>query len=206
MKYRDQYGPGGFPRLLDQGAWFGNAHRGHAVTFTGPGHATILTGIYPYRHGIIANDWIDRGTLSQVYCAGDAPTVTSAIRPKSWKALPPRKPAYWHCRRRAAHCEPRPVARGRDLRQGPRRDPARRQAWYRIHVHGRGRPFRQQHVLHEGAPGRARALLRRQAAGPLDREERVAAAAGTGLCAVAARVAVLAGPAPLPRDCQFHYA
>ena len=89
VKYRDQYGPGGFPRLLDQGAWFGNAHHGHAVTFTGPGHATILTGVYPYRHGIIANDWIDRGTLSQVYCAGDAPTVTSAIRPKSWKALPP---------------------------------------------------------------------------------------------------------------------
>lgn len=72
VKYRDQYGPGGFRRLLDQGAWFGDAHHGHAVTLTGPGHATILTGTYPYRHSIIANDWIDRGTLAQVYCAGDA--------------------------------------------------------------------------------------------------------------------------------------
>ncbi|MEQ1935383.1 MAG: alkaline phosphatase family protein, partial [Fimbriimonadaceae bacterium] len=71
VKYRDQYGPGGFKRLLDQGAWFGDAHHGHAVTLTGPGHATILTGTYPYRHGIIANDWIDRSTLAQVYCAGD---------------------------------------------------------------------------------------------------------------------------------------
>lgn len=71
VKYRDLYGPGGFRRLLDDGAWFGNAHHGHAVTLTGPGHATVLTGTYPYRHGIIANEWTDRNTLGQVYCTGD---------------------------------------------------------------------------------------------------------------------------------------
>ncbi len=71
VKYRDLYGPGGFKRLLDEGAWFGNAHHGHAITLTAPGHATVLTGTYPYRHGIIANDWIDRRSFGPVYSVGD---------------------------------------------------------------------------------------------------------------------------------------
>jgi hypothetical protein len=71
VKYRDLYGPGGFQRLLDEGAWFGNAHHGHAVTLTAPGHATVLTGTYPYRHGVIANEWVDRDSFGPVYCTGD---------------------------------------------------------------------------------------------------------------------------------------
>jgi len=71
VKYRDLYAPGGFKRLLEDGAWFGNAHHGHAVTLTGPGHATVLTGSYPYRNGIIANEWIDRNSFGQVYCVED---------------------------------------------------------------------------------------------------------------------------------------
>lgn len=71
-RYRDLYGKGGFQRLMDEGAWYGNAHHGHAVTLTGPGHATVLSGSYPYRNGIIANEWTDRNTLGPVYCTGDA--------------------------------------------------------------------------------------------------------------------------------------
>ena len=71
VKYRDLYGAGGFKRLLEDGAWFANAHHGHAVTLTGPGHASVLTGTYPYRHGIIANKWTDRNSLAEVYCVGD---------------------------------------------------------------------------------------------------------------------------------------
>lgn len=71
VKYRDLYGKGGFQRLLDDGAWFGDAHHRHAVTLTAPGHATVMTGTYPYRHGIIANEWTDRNTLGPVYCTGD---------------------------------------------------------------------------------------------------------------------------------------
>ena len=71
VKYRDLYGPGGFKRLIEDGAWFADAHHGHAVTLTGPGHASVLTGTYPYRHGIIANEWTDRNSLAQVYCTGD---------------------------------------------------------------------------------------------------------------------------------------
>ena len=47
-------------------------HHGHAVTLTAPGHATVLTGTYPYRTGIIANEWVDRHTLQPVYNTGDA--------------------------------------------------------------------------------------------------------------------------------------
>jgi predicted AlkP superfamily pyrophosphatase or phosphodiesterase len=72
VKYKDLYGPGGFKRLLDDGAWYGNAHHGHAATLTAPGHATMLSGAYPYRHGIIANEWIDRTSFEQVYNTGDA--------------------------------------------------------------------------------------------------------------------------------------
>lgn len=70
-KYRDQYGPGGFLRLLNEGAWYADGHHGHAVTLTAPGHATVLTGTYPYRTGIIANEWSDRVTLEPVYNTGD---------------------------------------------------------------------------------------------------------------------------------------
>jgi predicted AlkP superfamily pyrophosphatase or phosphodiesterase len=72
VKYRDLYGSGGFKRLLEDGAWFGNAHHMHAVTLTAPGHATMLTGSYPYRNGIIANEWVDRTSFEQVYNTGDA--------------------------------------------------------------------------------------------------------------------------------------
>src|SRR5712691_5200672 len=71
LKYRDQYGAGGFNLLLQGGAWFGNAHQAHAVTLTAPGHAAALTGAYPYQSGIIANEWIDRKTQAAVYCTGD---------------------------------------------------------------------------------------------------------------------------------------
>ena len=72
VKYRDLYGRGGLRLLLEDGAWYGNAHHGHAVTLTAPGHATMLSGAYPNRTGIIANEWTDRHTLEQVYNTGDA--------------------------------------------------------------------------------------------------------------------------------------
>lgn len=71
-KYRNQYGQGGFRRLLEQGAWFNNAHQAHGVTVTAVGHSAVLTGTYPYKHGIIENNWPDRSTLNSIYCTEDA--------------------------------------------------------------------------------------------------------------------------------------
>ena len=71
QRYRDQFGQGGLRRLMDQGATFSNAHQAHGVTVTAVGHAAILSGAYPYQHGIIGNNWIDPVTKQSVYCTED---------------------------------------------------------------------------------------------------------------------------------------
>ena len=71
MDYRDQLAPDGLARFLDRGAWFSEAHYGHAFTVTAAGHATMLTGAYPHRTGIIGNEWRDRATGEPVYCTSD---------------------------------------------------------------------------------------------------------------------------------------
>src|SRR4051812_23692724 len=71
VDYRDQLGADGFRRFLDRGTWFAEAHYGHAFTVTAAGHATMLTGAYPHRTGIVGNDWRDRTTAAMVYNTGD---------------------------------------------------------------------------------------------------------------------------------------
>lgn len=51
---------GGFRRFLDQGYRFTEASHAHAHTETAAGHATISTGVFPSRSGIVANDWSQR--------------------------------------------------------------------------------------------------------------------------------------------------
>jgi predicted AlkP superfamily pyrophosphatase or phosphodiesterase len=70
QRYRDQFGPGGLRRLLEQGASFTDAHQAHGITVTAVGHSAVLTGAYPYRHGIIGNNWI-AANGQQVYCTED---------------------------------------------------------------------------------------------------------------------------------------
>lgn len=61
--YLERFSPwfveGGFRRLLEGGAVYGNAHHRHAMTATAPGHATLATGVHANVHGIVANDWFD---------------------------------------------------------------------------------------------------------------------------------------------------
>src|SRR5262245_49390126 len=67
-KWKPLFGKDGFARLLTDGAWFTDCHYPYATTTTGPGHASMLTGTCPDRHGIVNNDWFERGQV--VYCAG----------------------------------------------------------------------------------------------------------------------------------------
>jgi predicted AlkP superfamily pyrophosphatase or phosphodiesterase len=71
VDYQAQLAPDGLRRFLERGAWFANAHYGHANTQTAPGHATMLTGAYPHRTGIIANEWRDPATGELEYNTGD---------------------------------------------------------------------------------------------------------------------------------------
>lgn len=68
---RDQLAPDGLARFLDRGAWYAEAYYGQAYTLTAPGHAAMLTGAYPNRSGIIANEWRDPATGAPVYNSGD---------------------------------------------------------------------------------------------------------------------------------------
>ena len=85
--------PGGFRYLMTQGSYFTDARYEHYPLYTGPGHASILTGSHPYKNGIISNDWWDKATLSPVYCVDDSTmkvvgkTEGSQAKPMSAKNL-----------------------------------------------------------------------------------------------------------------------
>src|SRR5205814_6670950 len=66
QKWRPLFGEGGFKRLQEEGAWFTNCHYPYAYTITAPGHASLSTGATPARHGIVSNDWYDRGAGQSV--------------------------------------------------------------------------------------------------------------------------------------------
>lgn len=71
QRFRRWFVPGGFNLLLRRGASFSEAYYEHGVTLTCPGHSVILTGAYPHRSGIVANEWFDLAAHKAEYCAAD---------------------------------------------------------------------------------------------------------------------------------------
>ena len=75
-RWHDLFGPDGFRRLQAEGMSFSNCHYPYAMTATGPGHASMLSGCSSDRHGIVGNGWFSR-TTGDVYCAtGSLPVRT----------------------------------------------------------------------------------------------------------------------------------
>lgn len=70
-RFYNQFGKGGFKRLMDKGTHFRNVTYNYVPTFTGPGHASIYTGTTPSNHGIVANDWYHRPYNREVNCVDD---------------------------------------------------------------------------------------------------------------------------------------
>lgn len=62
---------GGLSYLMNHGAYFPFAKYDILQSMTCPGHATILTGAYPYQTGIPLNEWYDAGKKTDVNCAED---------------------------------------------------------------------------------------------------------------------------------------
>ena len=61
--YFDRFRPqliGGLRTLLEDSAVFINARQDHAITSTAPGHAAMLSGLYPRDNGMVDNTWFDR--------------------------------------------------------------------------------------------------------------------------------------------------
>ena len=70
-RYRPVFGKDGFVRVMDGGARFTDCTIPYAITFTGPGHATWLSGAPPSVHGIVDNGWYDRALGMDVACVED---------------------------------------------------------------------------------------------------------------------------------------
>ncbi len=71
-RFWDDYGDGGFKRLVREGFNCKNNHFNYAPTSTGPGHASVYAGATPASHGIIGNNWYDKISDAEVYCASDS--------------------------------------------------------------------------------------------------------------------------------------
>jgi predicted AlkP superfamily pyrophosphatase or phosphodiesterase len=83
VRFRPYFVEGGFKRLLEGGADFRNNHYRYAYTVTAPGHATIATGVTPYVHGIVANDWVVRDTWEKINNVEDRAAALVGIDPRA---------------------------------------------------------------------------------------------------------------------------
>lgn len=70
-RFGDLFESRGIGRLMREGASWTNANFDHFPTYTAPGHATFMTGAWPARTGIVANDWYDKETVRKVSSVTD---------------------------------------------------------------------------------------------------------------------------------------
>src|SRR5262245_27230271 len=91
QRWRELFVADGFHRLQTEGAWFNNCHYPYAMTATGPGHASILSGCSGERHGIVANNWYDRKEAAAVYCASSPRYERIPPPPMIAETEPPKK-------------------------------------------------------------------------------------------------------------------
>ena len=96
--YIETYGhqwQAGLRRLIDDGAWFENAAYPYRATVTCAGRATIATGSFPARHGMVGNQWWDRASAAPVTCTTDAGHPVEQFAGRAWERLLPPG-AYLH--------------------------------------------------------------------------------------------------------------
>lgn len=82
---------GGLKMLMEKGAYFPFARYDILQSMTCPGHATVLTGAYPYLMGIPLNDWYDVNAKKEVYCASDMDSPIVGREAKPEEGMSPRK-------------------------------------------------------------------------------------------------------------------
>jgi predicted AlkP superfamily pyrophosphatase or phosphodiesterase len=87
-RYESKFGEGGFKKLIKGGYFNKNANFNFVPTYTGPGHASIFTGSVPRVNGIISNDWYDKKTGKNMYCAQDETVTTVGSTSNAGKMSP----------------------------------------------------------------------------------------------------------------------
>ncbi|MEZ9231259.1 alkaline phosphatase family protein [Vibrio amylolyticus] len=70
-RYKHNFGDDGFRYLMDNGAYYTNAHYQHGNTETIVGHVSLATGAPPSVHGMVGNVWYDRSEERLVYNVED---------------------------------------------------------------------------------------------------------------------------------------
>lgn len=70
-RFQHLFGKDGFNALINAGAYFPEGEYDLLQAMTGPGHATILTGAYPYQMGIPINEWYNQKTEDLEYVVDD---------------------------------------------------------------------------------------------------------------------------------------
>ncbi len=82
---------GGFRFLRERGADYQAARYHHFPLFTAPGHAVVSTGGYPYKTGIVGNDWFDKTARVPMYSVSDSNAKVVSDTPNSpLKPMSPR--------------------------------------------------------------------------------------------------------------------
>ncbi|HMW33881.1 MAG TPA: alkaline phosphatase family protein [bacterium] len=89
-RFSTHFGANGFNYLLNGGASFANCLYEQATTHTSVGHATMMSGTLPYRHGIIANYWWSRELHRYIYAPED--TLAPILGIEKQKATDGRSP------------------------------------------------------------------------------------------------------------------
>ncbi|MGZ3905005.1 MAG: alkaline phosphatase family protein, partial [Bacteroidia bacterium] len=87
-RFSEKYTEGGFKRIMKEGFNCRNTQYNYIPTFTGPGHSSIYTGTTPAIHGIAANEWYDKKTKKEVYCAYDKNSMPVGTTDKVGHASP----------------------------------------------------------------------------------------------------------------------
>ena len=89
-RFYGQFGDDGFKRLINEGFNCKNNHFNYAPTTTGPGHTSVYSGTTPATHGVIANNWYNKTTGKDVYCAGDDKYASVGTEADAGKMSPHR--------------------------------------------------------------------------------------------------------------------
>ncbi|MBL7714829.1 MAG: alkaline phosphatase family protein [Bdellovibrionales bacterium] len=84
-RYSEQFGSGGFRKLMTQGAYFAQAQYDVLQAVTCVGHAVMATGASPARNGIPINRWYNRATQKREYCAEDERYEVVGVAPSEDK-------------------------------------------------------------------------------------------------------------------------
>ena len=146
-RFGDRFGDGGFRYFLDHGTHFTDAHYRYANTETAPGHATLVTGADPARHGIVANDWIDRQTGAFVYNTEDDRHHIIGAEPRPHQGVSPRNLLASTIGDELVVDGAWPLAGVQRLDQGPGCHPARRPCRQGVLVLAQRWRVRHQHLL-----------------------------------------------------------